>query len=351
MKATDIDFRKLLEFSPETGRLLLGADRMLIFRQEAFSSLRKLLIEQLGDKLARGLLAQFGYRCGMGDYKALASQFPWDSELDEFGAGPTMHMWEGIVHVTLKTLEFDRKAGHLHIIGEWRNSYEAENHLAAFGKSDTPVCHTLTGYASGHTSTFLGARCICIETTCVGKGDSHCTAEIRPLAAWGREADPWKAALELTDTSLSREFERKLRELEQYRANMELLSTPIIQVWKDVVVLPVIGSVDTERGEHMTAKLVRRVADEGVRCVLVDLTGASTIDTRAAALLVRMTRAVSLLGARCIITGVRPEVAQALIAMDVDLGGLKIVRSLQQGLEESLRLLGYSVTHCAPSTF
>ncbi|HEU4729193.1 MAG TPA: XylR N-terminal domain-containing protein [Kofleriaceae bacterium] len=343
MKVSDIDFRKMLEFSPETGRLLLGSDRLLLFRQEAFSALRKLMIEQLGDKLARGLLAQFGYRCGVGDHKALTSQYAWDTETDEMAAGPGMHMWEGIVHVEPKLLEFDRKTGSFHMIGHWTNSYEAEIHLAEFGESTTPVCHTLTGYASGWCTAFMGAPLVAIETMCVGKGDPHCAFEIKRPEEWGTEADPWKTALEVTDTSLSQELERKLREVDQYRETMAAIGTPIIQVWKEVVVLPVIGAVDARRGEHITSTLVRRVADEEVRCVLVDLTGVDTVDTRTADLFVKMARAVSLLGARCLITGVRPEVAQTLTRMGVELEGLTTLRSLKQGLEESLRLLGYTV--------
>jgi rsbT co-antagonist protein RsbR len=334
----------MMKFSPETGRLLLGSDRMLLFRQEAFSTLRKLMIEQLGEKLARSLLSQFGHRCGMGDHKALVEQHAWDSELDEMSAGPVMHMWEGIVHVQPTRLEFDREARAFYMTGEWRNSYEAEIHLAEYGLSKEPVCHTLTGYASGWCSAFLGAPCVAVETKCVGKGDECCAFEIRRHGAWGPEADPWKRSLEATDTSLSKELELKLEEVERYRATMAVLGTPIIQVWKEVVVLPVIGAVDSRRGEHMTSTLVKRVSQDDVRCVLVDLTGVDTVDTLTADLFVKMARAVKLLGARCTLTGIRPEVAQTLTNMGIDLEGLQTLRSLKQGLEDSLRFLGHSVT-------
>lgn len=344
MKVADIDFKKMLEFSPETGRLLLGADRLLLFRQEAFSTLRKLMIEQLGEKLARGLLTQFGHRCGMGDHKALTGQFAWDTEQDEMSAGPVMHMWEGIVHVEPKTLTFNRKEGTFHMIGNWKNSYEAEIHLSEFGISEAPVCHTLTGYASGWCSAFMGIPLVAIETMCVGMGHEHCRFEIRKANEWGPEADMWKQSLEATDTSLSVELERKLKEVEQYRSTMAALGTPIIQVWREVVVLPVIGAVDSRRSEQIMSTLVRRVADDEIRCVLLDLTGVDTVDTRTADQFVKMARAVSLLGAKCIITGVRAEVAQTLTRMGVELEGLQTLRSLKQGLEESLRILGYTVT-------
>jgi rsbT co-antagonist protein RsbR len=344
MKVSDIDFRKMLQFSPETGRLLLGSDRMLLFRQEAFATLRRLMIEQLGQKLARGLLAQFGYRCGLGDFEALNAQYAWDSERDRTAAGSVMHMWEGLVFVEAGKSEVDRETGRLHITGNWKNSYEAEIHVAEFGRSDAPVCHTLTGYASGWCTALLGEPILAIETMCVGKGDPHCSFEIRNSAAWGPEADPWRAALAATDTSLSQELERKLVEVEQYRTTMAAIGTPVIQIWKEVVVLPVIGAVDEQRGVEMTSTLLRHVGDEAVRCVLVDLTGVDSVDTRTADIFVKMARAVSLLGARCFLTGIGPRVAQTLTHMGVDLQGLQTLRSLRHGLEESLRFLGYSVT-------
>ena len=344
MKVSDIDFRKMLKFSPETGRVLLGSDRMLLFRQEAFATLRRLMIDQLGERRARGLLAQFGYRCGLGDFEALNAQYEWDSERDRRAAGSVMHMWEGIVLVEGATSEVDPETGTFHLKGNWRNSYEAEIHLAEFGISDSPVCHSLTGYASGWCTALLGEPVIAIETMCLGKGDAHCAYEIKKPAAWGPEADPWKAALAVTDTSLSQELERKLAEVEQYRATVAAIETPIIQVWEGVVVLPVIGAVDTQRGEQLTSTLVRHVADEEVSCVIVDLTGVDSVDTRTADLFVKMARAVGLLGARCFLTGIRPQLAQTLTQMGVELQGIRTLRNLRQGLEESLRFLGYSVT-------
>lgn len=344
MKVSDIDFRQMLKFSPETGRLLLGSDRMLLFRQEAFATLRRLMIDQLGEKLARGLLAQFGYRCGLGDFKALDAQYQWDTERDRRAAGSVMHMWEGIALVEGGTSEIDPETGTFRLTGIWKNSYEAEIHLSQFGVGDIPVCHTLTGYASGWCTALVGEPIIAIETMCMGKGDPHCAYEIKKPSAWGPEAEPWMAALAVTDTSLSQELERKLVEVEQYRATTTALGTPIIQVWEDVVVLPVIGVVDTQRGEEMTSTLVHHVADEEVACAIVDLTGVDTLDTRTADLFVRMARSVRLLGARCILTGIKPSLAQTLIHMGVELKELETYRNLRQGLEASLHSLGYTVT-------
>ena len=123
MKISDIDFRKMLTFAPQEGRLMLGKDRLLIFREEAFGTLRSMLMEQLGDELARVYLSKFGYRCGEGDYKALMEMFTWESDEDRLAAGPAMHMWEGIVHVELSNLVINRDKGELFTDISWTNSY------------------------------------------------------------------------------------------------------------------------------------------------------------------------------------------------------------------------------------
>ena len=105
MRANDIDVAKrLLRFVPEKGSFCLGMSDFCCFGRMRFGALRKLLFEQLGPELAPALLSQFGYRCGIGDYESLTSQYSWDSEVDRLSAGPTMHCWEGLVRATLTAL-------------------------------------------------------------------------------------------------------------------------------------------------------------------------------------------------------------------------------------------------------
>src|SRR6476646_1149759 len=99
MKLEEFDLGKLLEFRPTEGKLLLQQDRMLLFRQAAMAFLRRLLYEQVGERLARSLLMQFGYRCGFGEFGALNRAHEWETENERLGIGPVMHTWEGIVHV------------------------------------------------------------------------------------------------------------------------------------------------------------------------------------------------------------------------------------------------------------
>lgn len=342
MKTSDIDFRKMLTFAPEEGRLMLGKDRLLIFREEAFGTLRSMLIEQLGDELARVYLSKFGFRCGEGDFKALNSLYTWDTEQDELGAGPAMHMWEGIVHVETANLEMDRARGHFDMTVIWRNSYEAETHLAHLGRSDEPVCHTLTGYASGWCSAFMGRSAVAIETMCVGKGDDVCTGVIRMADAWGPEAFRWKHAL-TADVSIWKELDNKSKELRRYQRTLSELATPIIQVWDGVVVVPVIGVVDSRRSAEMMESVLERVTQDAIQCVIFDVTGVEVVDTYTASHIFKLAAATRLLGAAFIMTGIRPDVARTLVQIGLDLASLTTCRSLKEGLEKSFELMGLSV--------
>lgn len=168
---------------------------MLLFRLESIGVLRQLLHSNLGPRLTRAILTQFGFRSGYGDYAEVVGSREWDTDADRLASGPVMHIWEGIVHVEPTFVEFEHETGHFHMTGIWRNSYEAGLNLAAFGPSTTPVCHSLTGYASGWGAAFFGRPLLAVETRCVGMGHEHCAFEIRPDADWGPEADPWREAL------------------------------------------------------------------------------------------------------------------------------------------------------------
>lgn len=344
MKIAEFDLKSMLDFQPSLGKLLLGGDRMLLFRQDAFASLRKLLFEQLGEQLTRALLMQFGYRCGHGDHHALTTRYAWDTELDEMSAGPVMHTWEGIVHVEPTMLEFDKSKGQFHMKGIWRNSYEAEVHCHEFGPSTQPVCHSLTGYASGWCTAFFGAPLLAIETMCAGKGDPHCQFEIRVPDAWGSEADLWRDSLVATDYSISRELVDKLSTIERQRVAISQLSSPIIQVWEGVLTVPIVGQIDPGRAAQLLEDLLGAVLRTRARFAILDLTGVDVVDTSAVDHFFKILGAVELLGARCIMTGIKPAVAQTMISLGVDMARMTTMATLEDALQSCLRGLGFTVT-------
>lgn len=339
MKVSDLDLTKMLEFKPESGEILLGSERMLLFRQDSFTVLRRLLFQQVGDQLARAILTQFGHNCGFGDYSALNTAFTWDTEMDRMSCGPIMHTHEGIVHVEPTHLEFDREKGSFHMTGIWRNSYEAQIHLSEFGLSEEPVCHSLTGYASGWCSAFLGKKLIAVENKCIGKGDEYCEFEIKPKEEWDDQASGELSALESTSRSIVRELEEKLITIEEQAAAIRELSTPVMEIWDDVLVLPVVGVVDTKRSIDIMNTLLENIVETQSKCVIIDITGVEIVDTRTADYLLRVSRAANLLGTRCVLTGLSPAVAQTLVEIGADLTEVRTLRNLKEGLKDCLMYL------------
>jgi rsbT co-antagonist protein RsbR len=301
--------------------------------------MRKLLFEQLGEGLARSIFARFGYQCGQGDFETLTRLYTWDTDQDRLAAGPMLHTWEGLVRAEPTLLEYDRAAGTFRMAGTWQNSYEAEVHLEQLGKSDGPVCHSLTGFASGWATAFFGKPLLAIETQCMGQEDAHCAFEIRPPDRWGPEADLWKRALETTEFSLSKELEGKLALIEQQATAIREMSTPVMEVWDDVLVLPIVGVVDTKRSLDIMNNLLQRITEMQSQCVIIDITGVEVVDTKTADYLLKVVRASVLLGTRCVLTGVSPAVAQTLVEIGADLQEVRTLRNLKEGLKDCLRFL------------
>lgn len=123
--------------------------------------------------------------------------------------------------------------------------------------------------------------------------------------------------------------------VERLRVSVQELSTPIIEVWDDVIALPIVGGVDGARGQQMIERLLGAVTRLGCRFVILDLTGVTVIDTNTADLFIKLAHAVRMLGAECILSGVQPAVAQTLILLQVELG-LTTQRNLKQALEYAM---------------
>lgn len=142
-----------------------------------------------------------------------------------------------------------------------------------------------------------------------------------------------------------RRIEEELRQrVEAQQQAIESMSTPIIQVWDDIVTMPVVGLVDSMRAADMKNSLLETVARTRAKFAIVDLTGVDTVDTATADHLLKVMRAVGLLGARCVITGIQPSVAQIIVGLGLDMQGVTTLRSLREGLKYCMRTMGLRVT-------
>jgi rsbT co-antagonist protein RsbR len=110
------------------------------------------------------------------------------------------------------------------------------------------------------------------------------------------------------------------------------LSTPLVPITDDIMAMPLIGQLDDRRMERVMAALLDGVAAKGTRFAILDVTGVPFVDAAVARSLVGVARAVQLLGARVILTGIRPDVARTLAQMDTDLGGIVTRSTLKDGI-------------------
>lgn len=162
----------------------------------------------------------------------------------------------------------------------------------------------------------------------------------------GRDVTIYRDAMDLRDRTIeeSQRLQGELvRQQEQQQQALSAMATPIIQVWDDVVTLPIVGVIDSERASEMKEALLQTVARTGARIAIVDMTGVDTVDTATADHIVRLMQGVQLLGAQGIITGIQPQVAQIMVSLGVDIGGVMTLRSLREGLRYSLHVMGYRV--------
>jgi rsbT co-antagonist protein RsbR len=138
--------------------------------------------------------------------------------------------------------------------------------------------------------------------------------------------------------SFVEERERVIRE--QQEAIREL-STPVLQVRDRLLILPIIGAVDSPRARQLTEQLLGAIQANRARVVVLDITGVAAVDETVANHLVQTVEAARLMGASAVVTGVSSKIAQTIVDLGVDLGMLKTVGDLQGGLEEAERMLGY----------
>jgi rsbT co-antagonist protein RsbR len=140
--------------------------------------------------------------------------------------------------------------------------------------------------------------------------------------------------------SFVQERERIIR---QQQEAIRELSTPVLQVRERLLILPIIGVLDSQRARQVTEQLLRAIRTNRAKVVVIDITGVPTIDSTVANNLVQTVEASRLMGASVIITGLSPEIAQTLVTIGVDLSKMNAVGDLQGGIEEAERLLSYEV--------
>ena len=145
-----------------------------------------------------------------------------------------------------------------------------------------------------------------------------------------------------------RELQDKLTTIEEQRAAIRTMSTPVVELWDDVLALPIVGVVDSRRADEMIADLLERVTQARARCVIIDLTGVELVDTATAGHFLRLVATTRLVGTFCVITGLNPRIAAAMTELGVDLGGTPTLATLKDGLKACFAHLGRAAARRSP---
>ncbi|SEM43207.1 regulatory protein, Fis family [Variovorax sp. YR750] len=181
---TIADISECLFFSPGDGRIWLQDQRMVLLHTEALGSLRRELIDSLGQEKARGLFTRAGYVSGARDAQLVRAHWPEAEPAAAAMAGTRLHALEGVVKVELVHARYDPETSDYEGEFIWHHSSEDDEHIAAYGIGGSPACWMQVGYATGYVSTLFGRLVVFREVACRSMGESHCRVIGKSAERW-----------------------------------------------------------------------------------------------------------------------------------------------------------------------
>ncbi|KRG77454.1 polyvinylalcohol dehydrogenase [Stenotrophomonas chelatiphaga] len=154
--------------------------------------------------------------------------------------------------------------------------------------------------------------------------------------------------LDLLGLQTVKAFQKSREEvIQRQQEEMLELSTPVVKLWEGVLALPMIGTLDSQRTQVVMESLLQRIVDTGSEIAIIDITGVPTVDTLVAQHLLKTVTAIRLMGADAIISGVRPQIAQTIVHLGLDLQGIVTKANLADALALALKRTGQTVTKVA----
>jgi rsbT co-antagonist protein RsbR len=164
--------------------------------------------------------------------------------------------------------------------------------------------------------------------------------------------ETWQANLVLDGLAVLTmdEFQKGREEvINRQQQDLLELSTPVVQLWEGILALPLIGTLDSARTQVVMENLLQSIVDDGATIAIIDITGVPTVDTLVAQHLLKTVAAARLMGADCIISGIRPQIAQTIVHLGVELGEVTTKGNLADAFALALRRNGLAVTPAARS--
>lgn len=255
MRVEDLHHKELLEMDSDGGLIRFAGQRALLLDAVAMGLLRQYLVDNFGLIAARAVLTQFGFAHGWRMAAAMKTEFKWESNEQWRRAGPKIYTLEGLFRTQPGTEDPLTKKGTMLLA-----SYEAEQHLLHFGRSDSPVCWTICGLMSGYVSHTAGEEIYVLEDRCLGDGHAACHLLGRTREEWGDEHDEdltffdSRRLEQCLDVSLSRVTETLKIAEKKLREHRKVL----VQIASDVA--DPLGIVAKSTKMKQVIELARRVA-------------------------------------------------------------------------------------------
>jgi rsbT co-antagonist protein RsbR len=214
--------------------------------------------------------------------------------------------------------------------------------------ADLSRSRAIQGFSPGETATFV----LSLKEPLFKRLRRAADSDADVLAT-----DIWTATLMLDELGLyTTDVYLKSREELVSRQQQDLLelSTPVVKLWDGILALPMVGTLDSNRTQIAMESLLQRIVETGSDVAILDITGVPTVDTLTAQHLLKTVNAVHLMGAECIISGIRPQIAQTIVHLGVDLEGVVTKASLADAFRTALQRTGRSVVRAtapaAPTT-
>lgn len=144
------------------------------------------------------------------------------------------------------------------------------------------------------------------------------------------------------------DLQEKLQTIQRQQDAINELSTPVIKVWEGLLVLPIIGTLDSQRTLRMMESLLQQIVATGSRIAILDITGVPVVDTMVANHLIKTITAAGLMGAECILSGISPTIAQTIVHLGIDLTGIKTKSTMQEAMRYAIRANGQKIITVKP---
>ena len=141
---------------------------------------------------------------------------------------------------------------------------------------------------------------------------------------------------------------RDEQRLEEQSRTIREISTPTIELWDRVLVLPVVGVIDSMRAQQMTNTMLNKIKETSAKVIILDIQGVAAVDTAVANHLIKITKATRLMGCQCIISGISPAVASTIVQLGIEMGEVKTNSTLRDALEDSFKMMNFEVREIKP---